>query len=400
MRQLKTAMKLAAFITTNIEHILSEWDVFAKTLFPVSLHASPLLLRDHAREVLQELTQDIETGQSAQQQIDKSKSEPSDVDMKSAASEHGTQREASGFTLIQLTSEYRSFRATVFRLWMPSMEPTTQDVLEDIMRFNEAIDQALAESVVTYSENADRTRDTFLAILGHDLRSPLFTMTMAGNYFTRLETGIAGAHEMGSRVSRSAASMTAMVNDLLEYARTQLGGTIPLSPARVNVHDICYAAMQDAQAGHPECPFALQASGDTTGLFDGPRLQQVFSNLLNNAAQYRAETHPVTITARGDADNVVVHVCNMGPVIPAQSLKAIFDPMVQLTMMDEGQAGAPASSLGLGLFIAREITAAHGGSIKAESSAQSGTFFVVSLPKKGPAAEKNAGWNRRKSDEK
>jgi len=393
-------MKLAAFITSHIEEILTEWDVFAKSIFPAEAPASPLMLRDHAREILQELTRDIETKQTAQEQTDKSKGQPEDeVDRHSAAGVHGSLRHGSGFTLIQLTSEYRALRATVFRLWMPHMERATSDVLADVTRFNEAIDQALAESVLTYSETADRTRDTFLAILGHDLRSPLSTMSMAGSYFSRLASSTDATCAMGARVSRSAANMSAMINDLLEYARVQLGGNIPLNRSRQNAQLICFAAMEDAQAGHPECLFTLESSGDAHGYFDEHRLQQVFSNLLNNAAQYRSATHPVTMTVRGEKDEIVVHVCNMGPVIPEQSLQAIFDPLVQLSPKP-GQEGAPASSIGLGLFIAREITAAHGGSIKADSSEQSGTAFVVSLPKNRLTAEEKTGRSRRSSDAK
>ncbi|MDB5868944.1 MAG: putative two-component sensor histidine kinase [Polaromonas sp.] len=380
-------MKLSNFITTHMEEILCEWDIFARTLFPVSPVPPPHLLRDHAKEILQEITLDLETDQTAEEQAEKSKGQAAEaVDRKSAAAIHGTLRQASGFTLIQLTSEYRALRATVFRLWMPHMEPFTEQISSDMTRFNEAMDQALAESVVTYSENADRTRDTFLAILGHDLRSPLSTITMAGHYLTRPATGTDSTRKMGARVSRSAANMTAMINDLLEYARTQLGGGIPLNLRRDDMRDICQAAMDDAQAGHPDCPFELEASGNLFGSFDTARLQQLFSNLLNNAAQYRADTHPVTITAQGDADTVTVHVCNMGPVIPAHSLQAIFDPLVQLSVDEDKQQGAPASSLGLGLFIAREITSAHGGSITAESNELTGTVFTVMLPRIPPAA--------------
>ncbi|MDB5742896.1 MAG: putative two-component sensor histidine kinase [Polaromonas sp.] len=378
-------MKLSLFITTYMEDILVAWDVFAKTLFPVSPTPPPLLLRDHAREILQELVLDIEQHQTAAQQKEKSEGQPDhEVDRKSAAAIHGTLRQASGFSLIQLTAEYRALRATVFRLWAPHMAPFTPEVFMDITRFNEAMDQALAESVVTYSENADRTRDTFLAILGHDLRSPLSTMTMAGSYLTRAAVGSDGTRLMGARVARSAATMTAMVNDLLEYARTQLGGGIPLARRWENLHDICQAALDDAQAGHPDCPFELQASGDLFGAFDRARLQQLVSNLLNNAAQYRADPHPVVLTAHGEADAVRLEVRNLGPVIPAQSLQAIFDPLVQLAVEDGQQKGAPSSSLGLGLFIAREITSSHGGKISAASSAASGTVFTVLLPRMPP----------------
>jgi signal transduction histidine kinase len=210
---------------------------------------------------------------------------------------------------------------------------------------------------------------------------------MAAGYLARPNTGTDATRQMGARVARSAANMTSMIKDLLEYARTQLGGGIPLTLRRENMRDICQAALDDAQAGHPDCPFELEASGDLFGAFDSARLQQLFSNLLNNAAQYRADTHPVTLTAQGELDTVTVQVRNQGPVIPAQSLQAIFDPLVQLSVEEGKQEGAPSSSLGLGLFIAREITSAHGGTITAESNGDSGTVFTVTLSRVPPAAQ-------------
>lgn len=380
-------MKLSTFITDHLEKILCEWDIFARTLFPASPAPPQNLLRDHAGEILQEIAVDLDTHQTAEQQTEKSKGQSDEnVNKKSAAAIHGTMRQASGFTLTQLVAEYRALRATVFRLWLPHMELGTPQSATDMMRFNEAMDQALAESVVTYSENSDRTRDTFLAILGHDLRSPLFTMKLAGSYLMRPTVGTEGTREMGARVARSTANMNAMVSDLLEYARTQLGGEIPLTLLPENMADICQAALDDAQAGYPDCPFELEALGDLSGSFDSARLQQLFSNLLNNAAQYRDDTRAVTITAQGDVDSITVQVCNHGPVIPASSLQAIFDPLVQLSVEQGLQEGAPSSSLGLGLFIAREITTAHGGTITVASNAQSGTVFTVKLPRT-PMAE-------------
>ena len=105
-------------------------------------------------------------------------------------------------------------------------------------------------------------------------------------------------------------------------------------------------------------------------------MQQVFSNLLNNAAQYRSKEHPVLIDLRGSAEVVTVQVCNRGPVIPRDSLRAIFDPLVQLSV-NADQPGRASTSLGLGLFIARQITLAHQGTITADSSEHSGTVFTV-----------------------
>lgn len=374
-------MKLSRFIIDNIEEILAEWESFAKTLQPSSGDMSGLELRDHGRQILEEIAQEIDTDENAKQRDEKSKGLAFDAaNTNNAAGDHGTARQETGFTLLQVISEYRAMRASVLRLWMPQITQVTEQTLNDTLQFNEAIDQALAKSAVTFSEHTDRTRDTFLAILGHDLRNPLATMAMAGDYLTRPEMGTDATSQVGARVKRSVATMTAMVHDLLEYARTQLGRGIPLTLNLADMKEICQAAVEDASAAHPDCAFELKASGELLDYFDGPRLQQVFSNLLSNAAQYREKEHSVTIIAQSDPNTVMVQVKNRGPVIPPESLKAIFDPLVQLSV-DAQQQGRPSTSLGLGLFIAREITVAHGGTITAESSEDSGTVFTVTLPR-------------------
>ncbi|MGZ8301492.1 MAG: sensor histidine kinase [Telluria sp.] len=374
-------MKLSRFILSHMDEILGEWESFARSLSIPGVALPVEELQDHARQMLQAIAVDMETIESDQQKKEKSISEVSRISGdESAASTHGSLRQISGFTMPQVTAEFRAMRASVLRLWMEQSTRASKANTEEILRFNEAIDQALQESAIRFSDQSNRTRDTFLAILGHDLRSPLATMTMAGAFLVRPTLDQAHAIQIGARVARSAATMTTMVNDLLEYARTQLGGTIPIRPALADIVDICRSALEDASAAHPDCVFQLESSGECIGDYDSARLAQVFSNLLNNAAQYKGEKHPVTIVASGDADATVVQVKNYGPEIPRDRLAAIFDPLVQLSVASD-QKGPASTSLGLGLFIAREITTSHGGTIDVESSVESGTIFTVRLPR-------------------
>ncbi|MGZ9044273.1 MAG: sensor histidine kinase [Telluria sp.] len=374
-------MKLSRFILSHMDEILGEWESFARSLSIPGVALPVEELQDHARQMLQAIAVDMETIESDQQKKEKSISEVSRISGdESAASTHGSLRQISGFTMPQVTAEFRAMRASVLRLWMEQSTRASKANTEEILRFNEAIDQALQESAIRFSDQSNRTRDTFLAILGHDLRSPLATMTMAGAFLVRPTLDQAHAIQIGARVARSAATMTTMVNDLLEYARTQLGGTIPIRPALADIVDICRSALEDASAAHPDCVFQLESSGECIGDYDSARLAQVFSNLLNNAAQYKGEKYPVTIVASGDADATVVQVKNYGPEIPRDRLAAIFDPLVQLSVASD-QKGPASTSLGLGLFIAREITTSHGGTIDVESSAESGTIFTVRLPR-------------------
>lgn len=374
-------MKISRFIIENLEQIIAEWEAFARTLQPAASGLSPSDLRDHAKSILKAIALDIETTESAKQKEAKSVGmAPIVSGPESAASTHGLLRQGSGFTMPQLTAEYRAMRASVLRLWLSQLTKVTSVSSADMLRFNEAIDQALQESAIAFAAQTERTRDTFLAMLGHDLRSPLSTMSMAGIFLTRPNEGTERTQQIGARVKRSAATMRTMVDDLLEFARTQLGGKMPIVVSFNDMSAICQAALDDASSAHPECAFELKSSGDLLGDFDGARLQQVFSNLLNNAAQYREKKHPVTILARGEPDMIVVEVRNYGPAIPENLLTTIFDPMVQLSISDQ-QKGPASTSLGLGLFIAREITLAHGGTISVESDENSGTLFTVCVPR-------------------
>ena len=143
-------MRLFTFIESNIEEILNEWDKFAETLFPKG--AQRYIMRDHAREMLSELVSDMKTSQSAQEQVEKSQGgsspfHPSD----SAANVHGVMRSNEGFSVPDIAAEFRALRAAILRLWLPKIEVMSKEVVTDIVRFNESIDEALADSITTHA---------------------------------------------------------------------------------------------------------------------------------------------------------------------------------------------------------------------------------------------------------
>lgn len=362
-----------------MEEILTEWDRFARTLEPQGL-LSKKEIRDHAGQILHAIALDIDTQQSSKQQQEKSQGLSPDTKAVSGASIHGTARQTDGFTLLQLTAEFRALRATVQRLWFALGNELTTAHSADLIRFNEAIDQALAESVVTFAAQAARAKDTFLAILGHDLRSPLATIAMSGSLLSQPGITLEYVATLAPRIKRSASVMNSMVNDLLEYARAELGGEMPMSFTDADMVDICQSAIADAAAVHPNCSFIFNTDKAVSGCFDQVRLQQVFTNLLNNAAQYRGDVLPVTMTLSSDNDNATISIQNSGALIPQEAIDAIFDPMVQLAITAD-QTERASTSLGLGLYIAKKITVAHEGSISVESLDPTGTTFTVVIPR-------------------
>ena len=313
-------MKLSQFLKDHNAEILLEWDRFAKKTAPSESDMSVSTLRDHAKELLIAIAiaNDIERTQSKKTQSEKSKGElpvPSELD--EAASIHGTLRHHGGFDLKEVASEFRALRASVLHLWLPQVKDMTPEFSYDMTRFNEAIDEALSESIITFSDQTARTRDTFLAVLGHDLRNPLSVISMSGEFIQKVKEGSAPIHKAGSRIVISSARMGLMINYLLEYARAQLGGRLLLKRHVVDMHRICQAVVDEARAAYPAQEFVLKRSGELIGSFDEARLQQVFANLLSNAARYSVPGQPIAVAVEGRANAIAVKVHNVGPVMMA-----------------------------------------------------------------------------------
>ena len=152
-------MRLADFILRDMESIVVEWEAFAATLLPAAASMTPLALRNEAKQILEAVATDLSTPQTKQAQIDKSLGRAPKVmgAPATAAQTHAILRARSGFDINQLASEYRALRASVLHLWTEACQ-LGEINLEDVIRFNEAIDQALAESVQFFSEQVERAR--------------------------------------------------------------------------------------------------------------------------------------------------------------------------------------------------------------------------------------------------
>lgn len=378
-------MKLSTFIRYHIESILAQWDAFARENTPQPGQLSNEALRDHARQMLAAIADDMETEQTDPEQRRKSQGHGPKVESEeSAAAEHGKSRHLHKYTLLQLSAEFRSLRAAVLRLWEPYMEHADVDALHEVIRFNEGIDQALAESIMGWTRHTGDTRDLFLAVLGHDLRSPLASIALAGDMLAERSLSPERIGALAVNVSRATRIMSDMINDLMGYASTQLGGGIPQQPEPCDLLEPLNDAIADATATYPGARFELHAPAGLNGHYDRGRLYQMFLNLLVNAARHGAKGCPVLVEAGARSTGYVVSVTNKGEPIPAAALESIFQPLVQLT--EEDHVTRPPTSLGLGLFIARKIAEGHGGGIEVTSNHSDGTRFTVALPNEASKA--------------
>ncbi|MGE7965812.1 sensor histidine kinase [Pseudomonas sp. NPDC089918] len=375
-------MRLSEFIVLHVDRIVDEWEQFAKTITPAAESMDRTALRDHSRSILLAAARDMTKPQSASEQLAKARGEGPEKtpSLDEAGASHGELRHTVGFDLVQMTSEFRHLRACVIRLWVNSLDTPDIAYFQDMIRFNEAIDEALAESTAAYAEQVNHSRDIFLAILGHDLRAPLQAVSMSTEILMR-KTNLEGdALTCALHIKRGTRHMAVMVGDLLELVRSRLGKSLPIEPAPINLADTAREAIAQACAAQPQCDLTLSVEGDTQGVWDGRRLDQMLQNLIGNALQHGSNNSAVKLTLRGEADSVRLTVHNDGAPIPPEALPTIFDPLVRSA--DESLNG-PTTSLGLGLFIVKEVVKAHQGTIDVSSNEADGTMFTVVLPRKG-----------------
>jgi signal transduction histidine kinase len=380
-------MRLADFILSHVEPILGEWEIFARSI-GAGAQLDQAALRDHGEQILKATARDMTSTQTAVERARKSKGERHhghDSDALDGASDmHAIDRLGLGFDLVEVMSEYRALRASVLRLWHESSPAKNASDIDDLTRFNESIDQSLAKAVASYTKRVDQARDMFLAILSHDLRNPLNSIAMRAQAVRQAAQDPAETLESSQQISQSVSVMERMISDLLDYTRTRLGAGMPVSPAPFDLALLGRELFDEHCASNPGRTIRFHTEGDLKGCWDSDRVRQAISNLLGNAIQHGAEDAPVTLSLRGEADDVCVQVHNGGEPIPPGEMSKIFDPLIRGSSAEHPKKNRP-GSIGMGLYIAREVVKSHGGHIEVTSTRETGTSFSIRMPRKAAA---------------
>lgn len=365
-------MRLADFIERNITEIVDEAEAFAKTIVSAEEPLDRQALRDHIPDMLRVMAADLRTEQTADEARRKSEGRgaPSGRLARTAAQTHAGTRAEQGFDVVQLVSEYRVLRATILRLWARRHVPDG-DTIEDINRFNEAVDQAIAESVGTFAARIDRWRNVFLGVLGHELRGPLSAILIASDMLR--------GKALDARTSRSVDSiiaggerMRALLSDLLDFNRISFGMGLSINPAVVDLDAACASEVELIRTTWPNHHITYAGSGQARGRFDESRVREVVWNLVSNAAKYGDAREPIRVRVEGRHGEVRISVQNAGPSIPALRREELFEPLRRASA-----EGATDGSLGLGLFVVKQVALAHGGDVEVRSDDGVTEFSVV-----------------------
>jgi PAS domain S-box-containing protein len=215
-----------------------------------------------------------------------------------------------------------------------------------------------------------------VGIVSHDLRSPLNAILLASGALARNPGLDAAAAKAVGRIESATRRAARMIRDLLDFTETRLGGSIPVVRKPIDLREVLRASLEELEAAHPGRRIRVSHQGVPTGEWDGDRMAQVVQNLGANALKYSPGDSEVSIETNALADKVLLRVHNRGTPIASEKLSRIFEPLQRAT----GEVDPSGRSVGLGLYIVKQILEAHGGSIEVSSTGE-GTTFTAQLPR-------------------
>jgi len=247
-------------------------------------------------------------------------------------------------------------------------------------RIQQAVRVGRAEVEVRRQQEALRRQAAVerevLGIVSHDLRNPIAAIAMNAEWLCKRAALSGDAERAVRRIASSADRASRMLRDLLDFARVRIDGALTIDRAPADLHAIVRKVVDDVRLAQPERAIEHQVIGDGTLSCDPDRIAQVADHLIANALGHGAATGVVLVTTRGLDDSVELEVHNQGEPIPPALLDTMFSAFERVDRHNPARR-----SIGLGLFLVRQIAAAHGGTVAASSSAGEGTTFRVLLPR-------------------
>ena len=218
-------MGLAQFIRSNEEAIVAGWEEFARTYLPSAQHLDRAAIRDHIIGLLRFIADDLETPETERERSEKAKGQGPEGGGKHgvAASTHADLRFEAGFDTIEMIAEFRALRASVIKLWRGEWSKV-DDVLPDLLRFNEAIDQIMTESLYRFVDKLNNSGNKIIGTIVTDVRDPLLATNVSARLLMENNKLSAEDTEVVSQIIATIARIDASLSDVIDAVRNPLGG--------------------------------------------------------------------------------------------------------------------------------------------------------------------------------
>jgi sigma-B regulation protein RsbU (phosphoserine phosphatase) len=248
----------------------------------------------------------------------------------------------------------------------------------ELVLARQRLERMVEESARLEAEAKDRLllAEQMMGIVSHDLRNPLSVIAMGTSLLAEAELPELHRRTLG-RIQRSTQRANRLIADLLDFTQARLGAGLPIVVAAIDPHDVVAQALDELRPVHPTRALVHERIGQGDCDADANRLVQLVGNLVANAVTYGDADTPITVTSSIAETTWSIAVHNHGPVIPEELRAQVFRPMARGSHAPNEQR-----SVGLGLFIVREIAIAHGGSVDVRSTATEGTVFTTVFPRR------------------
>jgi signal transduction histidine kinase len=377
---------LAALLSDHRAEILQRWKarVLADPHVPEANRLAVPALEDHLPSLLDELIDALDPERTREALASGTLSFGALV----LSQMHGQARQRSGYALESAIRELSLFRVVLLELVLDeavrerSENPITPATIDGLLLMHRAIDECMAVSASEIQrqshatlENEREVRERFIAVLAHDLRSPLANVVSSAELLLR-QAPLKSQVRTLERIVQGARRIGRMVDDLLEFAEVRTG-QIPIRRKAGEIAPIIRELVESFGATHPQRATIVTTETPGEGEWDADRVAQILNNLLLNADAHSPTGSPVSVTVRDDGDFVILDVHNRGDPIPPEDLPRIFEPFHRGTRTTPATRG-----LGLGLYIVREIVRACRGTIEVQSREGTGTRFIVRLARR------------------
>jgi len=259
-----------------------------------------------------------------------------------------------------------------FEAWREVVRGTSTPWLATELEAADNLRDELSHIATSRTADVDRARTALLAMLGHDLRDPLQSISMAATLLSKTDSGA----RMGERIRYSSGRMQRLISQVLDLSRLQGGMGLGIQKRLCNLTELVNGLIAEKRQAYPGLLIEPDVAPDLELMADTDRIAQVITNLMSNARQHGAPRQPILVQAHQVDDDIELRVINHGAPIAQDVLTHLFSPFKPESMGHSRNR----NGLGLGLYIADQVVRDHEGEISV--ACRDGlVIFTVTLPR-------------------
>jgi len=351
----------------NAEKIMQMWEKRARDEVGASTHQTSLVLQNSLPLYLNQLVDELSN------RIDRTPARitADEVESTRIGKLHGHERAGyADYSMTQLIFEYQLLRQVIFQVLEEEapLEVRDRDIIIG------SIEQAVNDAATQFSETLRDIQELFMVTLSHDLRNPINVVKMGTQLILRrLERG--DTHrDVAARMLGAIDRLDSMIQNLLDASRLRAGQSLKIEFEECDFVMLVQEVVEDLSFAYGE-RFVVVSDSDIRTVCSRKEIRRVIENLAINAVKYGAPSTPITLTLEQTETQIGLTIHNEGNPIALDAQSILFQQF-RRTISAEEQTG-----WGLGLFLAKNITEAHQGTLGVESAEGKGTSFIINLPK-------------------